>query len=43
MDYWLETACQVVGRHFTRIEWEKNTFQKRNIAKRASSGLLNQK
>ncbi|HSG42202.1 MAG TPA: hypothetical protein VLA72_03520, partial [Anaerolineales bacterium] len=22
-DYWLETACQVVGRNFTRIEWEQ--------------------
>ena len=22
-DHWLKTACQVVGRNFTRIEWEK--------------------
>jgi len=42
MDHWLETACQVVGRDFTRIEWE-NTFQTMNIAKRASCGRLNQK
>jgi len=23
VNHWLETACQVVGRNFTRIEWEK--------------------
>jgi len=33
MDYWLETACQVVGRHFTRIEWEKKYFPKEEYRK----------